>query len=121
MSNQETRMTPIEIRLNKDKTALSISYDTGESYQLTAEFLRVYSPSAEVKGHGDEPRKIVPNKKNVRIADIQMVGNYAVKLIFDDGHDTGLYSWSYLNEIGQNHDALWQDYLVALENARLSR
>ncbi|MEM7619585.1 MAG: DUF971 domain-containing protein [Pseudomonadota bacterium] len=101
MIDATSNLFPTEMRLSKDKTKFSLQFNEGTSCQLTAEFLRVHSPSAEVKGHGNGPRKLVTGKENVRIVDLEMIGNYAVKLIFDDGHDTGLYTWTYLHELGQ--------------------
>ena len=87
---------PTEIRLAKDKKTLTVAFDTGESFALAAEYLRVKSPSAEVQGHAPEERKTVPGKRNVQILEVQPVGNYAVRLVFDDMHSTGIYSWDYL-------------------------
>ncbi len=112
---------PTEITLNRDKNLLTIRYDDGTAYALAAEYLRVESPSAEVKGHGPGRRQIVGGKKNVRITGVEPVGNYAVRILFDDGHDTGLYSWDYLFELGREHDARWRDYIAALRSKGLSR
>jgi DUF971 family protein len=92
---------PIELRLNTDRNMLTVTFEGGARYALAAQYLRVESPSAEVQGHGDGPKQIVIGKENVKIARLEPVGNYAVRIVFDDGHDTGLYSWDYLAELGQ--------------------
>jgi DUF971 family protein len=112
---------PTELRLHKDKKALTVAFDSGESYALAAEYLRVKSPSAEVQGHAPEERKTVPGKRNVQILEVLPVGNYAVRLVFDDMHATGIYSWDYLRDLGCNHAAYWQDYLDELAAKALSR
>lgn len=98
-----------------------MSYDDGQSFALPAELLRVLSPSAEVQGHSPDQRITVPGKKNVGIARIEPVGNYAVRIVFTDGHDTGLYVWEYLRELGEQKDERWQEYLKELAAKRLSR
>jgi DUF971 family protein len=112
---------PTEIRLHKDKKALTVAFDSGESFVLSAEYLRVKSPSAEVQGHAPEERKTVPAKAHVQILEVLAIGNYAVRLVFDDLHSTGIYSWDYLRELGRNHAAYWQDYLDELAAKGLSR
>ena len=112
---------PTEIRLSKDKQTLKVTFDDGHSFELSAEFLRVHSPSAEVQGHHPSERKTVPGKKNVKITRVEPVGNYAVRIDFDDGHDTGIYSWTTLWELGANKEELWQRYLTELEAKGLSR
>ena len=112
---------PEEIRLNADKTELAVRFDSGKAYQLSAEFLRVVSPSAEVQGHGGTPMPAVAGKQDVRITDIIPVGNYAVRIVFDDGHDSGLFSWEYLAKIGSTQDCLWTDYLAKLKKEGGSR
>ena len=112
---------PVEIRLSKDRRALTVRFDNGESHVLPAEYLRVFSPSAEVQGHAPEQRKTVGGKERVEILSVEPVGNYAVKLHFDDMHDTGLYSWGYLRKLGAEREALWAGYLEELENKGLSR
>ncbi len=112
---------PTEIRLKKDKKVLAVAFDSGESFELSAEFLRVNSPSAEVQGHSPDERKTVPGKKNVEIMTIEPVGNYAIRIAFDDMHDTGIYSWHALADLGREHDALWDRYLKELEEQGLSR
>jgi DUF971 family protein len=112
---------PTEIRLGKDRTALTVTFDSGESFVLSAEYLRVKSPSAEVQGHAPEERKTVPAKRQVQILEVLPVGNYAVRLVFDDMHSTGIYSWDYLHDLGRNHTAYWRDYLDELATKGLSR
>jgi DUF971 family protein len=115
-----TDTIPSEIRYEKQEKNLYVTFD-GATHCLSAEYLRVMSPSAEVRGHGSGQEVLQYGKENVDIEHINPVGNYAVQLVFDDGHDTGIYSWSWLNEIAQNHDKNWQDYLAALEKANKSR
>ena len=112
---------PTELRLDKDKRVLTVTFDDGQSFALPAELLRVLSPSAEVQGHSEAQRVTVAGKKNVGIARIEPVGNYAVRIVFDDGHDTGLFVWDYLRELGENKEARWQGYLNDLAAKRLSR
>ena len=112
---------PTELRLHKDRKALTVVFDTGESFNLSAEYLRVKSPSAEVKGHSPQERKTVSGKKDVVILELHPVGNYAVRLVFDDLHSTGIYSWDYLHALGRNHDAYWRDYLDDLASKGMSR
>jgi DUF971 family protein len=121
MAGQNAEPWPTELRLAKDKRTLTVSYDSGESFALAAEYLRVKSPSAEVQGHAPEERKTVPGKRNVMILEVQPVGNYAVRLVFDDMHSTGIYSWDYLRDLGRNHAAWWQDYLDELAAKGMSR
>ncbi len=112
---------PTEIRLRKDRKALTVTFDNGEGYTLPAEYLRVKSPSAEVQGHAPEERKTVPGKRNVEIMEVQPVGNYAVRLVFDDMHSTGIYSWDYFLDLGRNQDDYWQAYLDELAAKGLTR
>jgi DUF971 family protein len=107
---------PTELRLDGDKTTLTVSFDNGERFALAAEYLRVESPSAEVQGHGPGQKQIVRGKEKVKIAGLEPVGNYAVRILFDDGHDTGLYSWDYLGELGREHAARWAAYVKAKHN-----
>ena len=93
---------PTELRLAKDRKTLTVVFDDGQSFALPAEYLRVKSPSAEVQGHSPDERKTVPGKRNVTILEVNPVGNYAVRLMFDDMHSTGIYSWDYLAELGRN-------------------
>jgi DUF971 family protein len=112
---------PTELRLQKDRRVLHVRFDNGETYALDAEYLRVRSPSAEVQGHSPDERKIVAGKRDVAILEIHPVGNYAVRLVFDDLHSTGIFSWSYLLELGRNHARSWQEYLDELSGKGLSR
>ena len=111
------RPWPLEIRLNPAKTTLTVAYDTGERFDLAAEYLRVESPSAEVQGHGGQQKKTVTGKEAVTIRALEPVGNYAVRILFDDGHDTGLFSWDYLHELGREHRMRWPAYLKAAGRA----
>ncbi len=112
---------PTELRLHKDRRTLTIAFDNGERFDLPAEYLRVKSPSAEVQGHAHDERKTVDGKRNVAILELQTVGNYAVRPLFDDTHSTGIYSWDYLLRLGRNHQTMWQDYLDELANKGLTR
>lgn len=112
---------PAEIRLKKAEKRLEVEFEDGKSFSFPAEFLRVESPSAEVKGHGPGQKKIVPGRRHVGILEIEPVGNYAIRITFDDLHSTGIYSWSYLYELGEKQDELWAAYLRALEERGLSR
>src|SRR5438552_19210637 len=105
---------PTEIRLDKARRTLTVRFDSGASFALPAEYLRVKSPSAEVQGHSPDERKTVPAKRKVMILEVNPVGNYAVRLVFDDMHSTGIYSWDYLLDLGRNQPKYWQDYLDAL-------
>lgn len=113
MSSGAKRPWPTELRLSPDKARLTVVFDSGEQFGLSAEYLRVESPSAEVQGHGAEQKKIVTGKEQVRIAALEPVGNYAVRIRFDDGHDTGLFSWDYLHELGREQQTKWAAYLKA--------
>lgn len=112
---------PTELRLRKDRKALTVAFDSGESFELPAEYLRVRSPSAEVQGHSPAERRTVGGKRNVALLELQPVGNYAVRLIFDDMHSTGIFSWDYLHELGLNRESYWGDYLAELKAKNLSR
>jgi DUF971 family protein len=112
---------PSEIRLSSARDELKITFDNGEKVALPAEFLRISSPSAEVQGHSPAERKVLGGKRHVLITAVEPVGNYAVRLIFSDGHSTGLYTWPYLLELGRNHDALWSKYLEELAARGLNR
>lgn len=114
-------VAPTEIRLNKAERVLHVAFEDGASYALPAEYLRVESPSAEVQGHGPNQKQIVPGKRHVTIAGVEPVGNYAVRLVFDDRHDTGIYSWEYLRELGRDYDTRWAAYLAALEVKGINR
>jgi len=113
MTEGASKPWPVELRLNPAKTQLTVEYDTGERYVLPAEYLRVESPSAEVQGHGQGQKQIVTGKADVAIRALEPVGNYAVRIVFDDGHDTGLFSWEYLHELGREQRAKWVAYLKA--------
>ncbi|MGL4728386.1 MAG: gamma-butyrobetaine hydroxylase-like domain-containing protein [Bosea sp. (in: a-proteobacteria)] len=112
---------PTEIRLAKDKKSLTIIFEDGATFMLPAEYLRVESPSAEVQGHSPSEKKTISGKVNVEIIAVTPVGNYAVKLAFDDMHDTGIYGWDALYEMGQRYDEKWQAYLDDLASKGLSR
>ncbi len=112
---------PTEITLHQQSRILEIRFDDGERFELPCEILRVYSPSAEVKGHGSGQGVLPIGKEGVNITAIEPVGNYAVKLIFDDGHATGIYSWGYLYDLGKGLDRYWMDYLDALKQAGYQR
>ena len=112
---------PSEIRLSKDRRTLHVGFESGAAYALPAELLRVESPSAEVQGHGPGQKQIVPGKREVEILGVEPVGNYAVRLRFDDMHDTGIYGWDYLAELGREAEARMQAYLDALAAKGLSR
>ena len=117
----DDRPWPTEIRLSADRASLTVVFDDGRSFGLSAEYLRVLSPSAEVQGHSPQERKTVPGKRDVRIMKVEPVGHYAVRLTFDDMHSTGIYSWDYLYRLGRDQDALWGAYLQELEAKGLSR
>ena len=112
---------PTELRLRKDRRTLSVQFDDGVSHDLPAEMLRVLSPSAEVQGHSPEQRKTVGGKRNVAINRLEPIGNYAVKIVFADGHDTGLFSWTYLRQLGDEREERWSSYLSELEAKGLTR
>jgi DUF971 family protein len=112
---------PTEITLHQQSKLLELAFDDGARYKLPFEFLRVLSPSAEVRGHGPGQETLQTGKRSVILKDVEPVGSYAIKLTFDDGHDSGLYTWEYLHELGQYQDAMWQDYLEKLEAAGASR
>jgi DUF971 family protein len=112
---------PVEIRLRKKSRQLSISYADDRQFDLSFEFLRVHSPSADVKGHGVGQEVLQTGKERVQISSIEPVGHYAIRLIFDDGHDTGLYTWKYLYELGSQRDARWLAYLDRLQAAGYAR
>jgi DUF971 family protein len=113
--------TPTEIKLHQKSRVLEVSFSDGRRFELPYEFLRVYSPSAEVRGHGPGQEVLQIGKKEVEILNLEPVGSYAVQPHFSDGHGTGIYSWDYLYEIGVNHASLWQAYLRRLEAAGASR
>jgi DUF971 family protein len=113
--------TPVEIKLRKTSRLLAVRFDDGKSFDLPFEYLRVYSPSAEVTGHSAGQGVLQTGKENVQIAKIEPIGHYAVRLVFDDGHDTGLYTWKYLYELGDQHQENWQSYLDRLKAAGYAR
>jgi DUF971 family protein len=115
------RPWPVELRLSPAKDTLAVRFDDGADYRLEAEYLRVMTGSAEDRGHGAGPKPPVPGKQSVHINDIRPVGRYAVRLAFDDGHETGLYSWDLLHDLGANREKHWSDYLAALDKAGLAR
>ncbi len=112
---------PEELKVKHDKRLLVVTFDNGDVFDLPAEYLRVESPSAEVQGHGASQKVTVAGKKEVTITEIQPVGHYAVRLLFDDGHQTGLYSWNTLHKLGAEQSAIWARYLNALAEQNLSR
>ena len=112
---------PAELRLFKEEGRLEIDFSDGRSCSLSAEYLRVESPSAEVQGHGPGQKKIVSGRRHVKIAAVEPVGHYAVRLVFDDKHDTGIYSWAYLRDLGDTHAERWAAYQAALLDRGLSR
>ena len=117
----DDRPWPTEIRVNRQEKRLSVTFDNGDSFSLPAELLRVESPSAEVQGHGPSQKVTLAGRRHVGIMDVEAVGNYAVKIKFDDLHDTGIYSFAYLHYLGTRQETLWQAYLDALEQQGLSR
>ncbi len=116
-----TAAWPVEIRLLKDRRALNVAFDDGQTFSLSAELLRVTSPSAEVQGHSESQRKTIGGKRNVTILSVDPVGNYAVRIGFDDMHSTGIYSWAFLRELGLNAGRRFQDYLDDLSAKGLDR
>jgi DUF971 family protein len=121
MNGGSSKPWPTELRLHKDRKTLSVAFDNGEAFDLAAEYLRVLSPSAEVQGHSPDERKTVGGKSQVAILEVKPVGNYAVRLVFDDMHSTGIYSWDYLLTLGRNRDSNWQDYLNELAGKGLTQ
>ena len=121
MTGFETRHWPVEIRLLKAEKRLDVAFDDGRSFSYPAELLRVESPSAEVQGHGASQKQVVSGRRHVGILGLEQVGNYAVRIRFDDLHDSGIFSWQYLRELGENQDKVWSDYVASLEARGLSR
>lgn len=117
----ETRHLPTELNLHQKSRVLEIAFDDGARFRLPCEYLRVFSPSAEVRGHTPDEAKLQVNKERVAITDLQQIGNYAVKIFFDDGHKSGLYDWQYLYKLGRAWQPLWFDYLKRLSDAGLKR
>ena len=116
-----TAPVPTEIRLRRKSRLLVIAYADGSRYELPCEYLRVFSPSAEVRGHGPGQEILLIGKESVGVAAVEPVGHYAVRLRFDDGHDSGLYTWEYLRELSENRDENWQSYLARLEEVGYQR
>ena len=121
MATEAATPVPTEIKLHQASRAMEIAFADGTSARLSYEFLRVYSPSAEVRGHGPGQETLQAGKRDVTIVDVEAVGHYAIRPKFSDGHDTGIYSWSYLYELVLDHDAMWQRYLERLAAAGASR
>jgi DUF971 family protein len=116
-----TQHWPLEIRYSKERKELEVDFDDGQTFIYPAELLRVESPSAEVQGHSPSEKQTVSGRKYVGIMNIEPVGNYAIKIHFDDLHDTGIFSWAYLRQLGENKEEIWQRYLDALDKRGLSR
>ena len=118
---QNDSIRPTELRVSRDRKTLTVAFGEAETFALPAEALRVLSPSAEVQGHSPDQRVTVPGKRHVQISAVDPVGNYAVKIVFDDSHDTGIFTWVYLHELGSDFDRLWSGYLGELEEKGMSR
>ncbi len=116
-----TSPRPTEIKLHQKSRELEIAFDDGKQFRFSCELLRVYSPSAEVRGHGPGQEVLQVGKKNVDITAIEPVGTYAVKLVFSDGHDTGLYSWDFFHDLGLKQDSYWQTYLARMQKTGAKR
>ncbi|MGC2202245.1 MAG: DUF971 domain-containing protein [Stellaceae bacterium] len=116
-----TTRWPAELRLKRAEKSLEVEFDDGSRFRLPAEYLRVESPSAEVQGHGPGQKTLVHGRAHVAIIGLEPIGNYAVRIVFDDLHDTGIYSWNYLYQLGVEHDRRWRDYLEALSANGLRR
>jgi len=112
---------PTEIRLKQAEKLLEITFDDGAAFRFPAEYLRVESPSAEVQGHGPGQKQLVAGRARVGIIGVEPVGNYAIRIVFDDLHDTGIYSWTYLYQLGREQERRWKEYIAALETHGLSR
>jgi len=121
MTVPERRPRPVEIRLKSEAKRLEIDFDDGKRFSLPAELLRVESPSAEVQGHGPSQKQIVAGRRHVGIMAVEPVGHYAIRIKFDDLHDSGIYSWDYLYDMGARQDEIWAKYLAALDERGLSR
>src|SRR3982751_434744 len=113
LDNRASNPWPSELRLNPARDVLTVAFEDGSRFELRAEYLRVESPSAEVRGHGGGPKTILRGKNDVKISGLEPVGNYAVRIGFDDGHDSGLYSWAYLHQLGTDKDRIWAAYAQA--------
>jgi len=118
---EENSIRPTELRVSKDKRTLTVQFEDGSRFALPAEALRVLSPSAEVQGHTPSQRVTVPGKRNVQIVGVEPVGNYAVMITFDDMHNTGIFTWAYLWELGTEFDSRWSGYLAELEAKGMTR
>lgn len=112
---------PLRVNFKKEKNSLEVEFDDGEVFHFTAEYLRIESPSAEVRGHGMAEKRIISGCQHIAITAIEPVGNYAIRILFDDGHTTGIYSWSYLHQLGKDKARNWQRYLQMLDALGLSR
>ena len=121
MNDISTKNWPLEIRIKSKEKALEIDFDNGESFIIKAELLRVESPSAEIQGHGSGQKVTLAGRRHIGILSVEPVGNYAIKISFDDMHDTGIYSWQYLYDWGANQNDLWHDYLSRVEELGFSR
>ena len=121
MSGEDEVPWPTEIGVDRQEKALTIAFENGDKFRLTAELLRVESPSADVQGHGPSQKVTVAGRRHVGIMDVEPVGNYAIRIKFDDLHDTGIYTFAYLHHLGKNQDRAWQAYLDALDDQNLSR
>ena len=116
-----TKPRPTDITLHQQSNVLDVAFDDGSHFSLPVEYLRVHSPSAEVRGHGPGQEVLQEGKRNVAVKAIEPVGMYAIKLVFSDGHDTGIYSWEYLHDLGTKHESNWRTYLARLQQAGKSR
>jgi len=114
-------MVPIKIKLHKEDGSLSLEYSDGSHFTLSGEYLRIHSPSAEVRGHGKGQEILQYGKKDVKVSSLESSGNYALQLTFSDDHDTGIYSWDYLYDLATNHSKYWQNYLATLHDAGKNR
>lgn len=121
MAHNTMSASPLEIKLRKTSRLLAVRFNDGNTFELPFEYLRVFSPSAEVKGHGPGQGVLQTGKENVQVNSIEPIGHYAVRLVFDDGHDTGLYTWKYLYELGAHRAENWQTYLDRLKSAGYAR
>ena len=117
----DSHIVPLELKLHRRSRELSVRFADGATFRIPCELLRIYSPSAEVRGHAPEQRKLVTGKKYVNVESLDRIGNYAVRIVFDDGHDTGIYSWQYLRELGEQQAQLWEQYAADLKIANASR
>ncbi len=112
---------PTEIKLHQQSRLMEVAFNNGDRYEFSYEYLRVYSPSAEVRGHGPGQETLQVGKKNIDIGKVEPVGHYAICLTFSDGHDSGIYSWDYLHDLGRHQEAYWKAYLLRMEQAGASR